>query len=213
MNIAVIGTGNVGRTLGTRWARAGHRVVFGSRHPESQKIQQLLADVGDNACADAPDEAVVASDVVVLATPWDATEDAVRNAGDLTGKIVVDCTNPLRPDLSGLSLGHDTSAAEQVAAWATGAHVVKAFNTTGTGNMAAPRYGEAALTMFVCGDDAGARAKVAALAEDLGFEAADAGPLRAARYLEPLAMLWIHLAYAQGFGPDFGFKLLRRPAP
>ena len=210
MKIAVIGTGNVGSVLGTRWAQKGHQVVFGSRDPEGEKAQQLVAGAGPNACAASPAEAAAVSDVVVFATPWQATEDAIAGAGDLAGKVVVDCTNPLKPGLTGLEMGLDTSAGEQVAAWAAGARVVKAFNTTGSSNMQDPHYDGEPLAMFICGDDEAARQSVAALAEDLGFEAVEAGGLKMARYLEPLAMLWISLAYGQGLGPNFGFRLVRR---
>ena len=91
-----------------------------------------------------------------------------------------------------------------------GARVVKAFNTTGAGNMANPKFGTQAATMFICGDDESAKATVGKLAEELGFEAVDAGPLMAARYLEPLAMLWIHLALKMGWGTNFAFKILKR---
>ena len=210
MKIAVIGTGNVGGTLGTRWAQQGHQVVFGSREPEGEKAQHLVAGAGPNTCAATAADAAAASDVVVFATPWSVTERTIISAGNLTGKIVVDCTNPLKPDLSGLDVGFDTSAGEQVAAWAAGARTVKAFNTTGSGNMQDPHYDGEPLTMFICGDDAEAKQAVATLAEDLGFEVVDAGGITAARTLEPLAMLWISLAYAHGFGPNFGFRLVRR---
>ena len=88
--------------------------------------------------------------------------------------------------------------------------MVKAFNMTGSGNMARPGYEEGALSMFLCGDDAEAKGIVGALAAELGFEVVDAGPLTSARYLEPLAMLWIHLAYGMQMGPDIGFRLMRR---
>jgi predicted dinucleotide-binding enzyme len=210
MKLAIIGTGNVGSVLGTRWARSGHTVAFGSRHPESEKTQHVVAGAGPNASAASIADAVAGADVVVLATPWSGTQAALAAAGDLTGTIVVDCTNPLRPGRAGLAVGTDTSGGEHVAAWADGARVVKALNTTGSGNMAAPRYGDQAVTLFLCGDDAEAKQTVAKLAETLGFEVVDAGALTAARYLEPLAMLWIHLAYAQGHGPNIAFKLLRR---
>jgi NADPH-dependent F420 reductase len=208
MKIAVIGTGNVGSTLGTRWAQAGHTVLFGTRHPDDQKTRALLQEAGPNACAETQARAPEGADVVVLATPWPATEAVVRGLGDLGGKILVDCTNPIRE--SALAVGHDTSGGEQVASWAVGARVVKAFNSTGAKNMGDPDYGTVPLALFLCGDDADAKGTVAGLAEALGFEAVDCGPLRAARYLEPLAMLWIHLAYTEGFGPDIGFALLRR---
>jgi len=145
----------------------------------------------------------------VLATPWAGTEDALRNAGDLSGRIVLDCTNPLSPDMSGL-VG-DKSAAEQVASWAKGAKVVKIFNSTGFKNMDNPKYGDDRVTMFYCGDDAEAKKVAAGLAEGLGFEAVDAGPLSEARSLEYLALLWIHLAYGPAkLGPGIAFKLVRR---
>jgi len=214
MEIGVIGAGNVGGTLGRRWAQAGHTVVFGVREPNEAKVRTLLASAGANARADRVEEVTAASAVVVLTVPWEAAHDTVRNAGDLTGKVLVDATNPVALGLEGLRqgllVGHTTSAAEQVATWARGARVVKAFNTTGFGNMHDPRYGSQAATMFLCGDDTEAKAVVTQLGEELGFEMLDAGPLRIARLLEPLAMLWIHLAVFQGFGPDFAFTLQRR---
>jgi len=149
-------------------------------------------------------------EVILLATPWSGTEQALRSAGNLSGKIVLDATNPLKADLSGLALGHTTSGGEQVAAWAAGAKVVKIFNTTGFGNMENPKYRDTTATMFYCGDDEAAKAAGARLAADLGFEPVDAGPLAQARTLEPLALLWISLAYFQKQGPNIAFKLLRR---
>jgi len=210
MNVAVIGSGNVGSALGKGWAKKGHNVVFGVRNPADHKVKALLKDVGSNARAEAVSEAAASGDVVVFATPWKATQDAIRSAGDLTGKIVFDCTNPLKPDLSGLEVGHTTSAAEQVASWTSGAKVVKIFNTTGANNMENSRYPGGAPVMFYCGDDAGAKKAAKQLASDLGFEPIDAGGLAIARLLEPLAMLWIHLAYAQRMGRDFAFSILRR---
>lgn len=146
---------------------------------------------------------------MLLATPWGAAQDALRAAGDLKGKILVDATNPLKPDFSGLALGHTTSAGEEVARWAPGARVVKAFNTIGAQHMTDPRIAGQRPSMFVCGDDPAAKQTVAGLAEALGFEPVDAGPLTQARLLEPLAMLWISLAYAHGLGTNIGFRLLR----
>jgi hypothetical protein len=209
MRIAVIGIGMVGGTLGRRWAREGQEVMFGVREPSSEKVGQLLAEAGANARVGSVAEAAAFGEVVVLATPWSGTEDAIRTAGDLSGKVVLDCTNPLAPDMSGL-VG-DRSAAEQVAAWAKGAKVVKIFNSTGFKNMDDPKYGDDRVTMFYCGDDAEAKKVAAGLAEGLGFEPVDAGPLSEARSLEYLALLWIHLAYGPAkLGPGIAFKLIRR---
>ena len=101
-------------------------------------------------------------------------------------------------------------AGEQVAGWARGGRVVKAFNTAGSGTMADPAFGPEAVTMFICGDDDAAKTKVAKLAEEMGFEVADTGPLVTSRYLEPLAMLWIQLAYGQGWGTEFAFRITKR---
>ncbi|PYM80921.1 MAG: F420-dependent NADP oxidoreductase [Candidatus Rokuibacteriota bacterium] len=210
MKIGIIGAGNIGGTLGRAWAAKGHEVVFGVRDPRGPKVQELVKATGGKARAASPAEAAAHGEVVLLATPWAAAQAALRGAGDLTGKILVDATNPLRPDLSGLTLGHTTSAAEEVARWAPGAKVVKAFNTIGAQHMANPRFGTQSASMLICGDDAAAKKAVLALAEVLGFDPVDAGPLTQARLLEPLAMLWISLAYAYGHGADIAFKLLRR---
>lgn len=209
MRIAILGAGNVGSALGGRWAAAGHEVVFGVRNSSSAKVRSVLKASGAGARAASTAEAVAGADVVVLATPWSSTEAALSSAGDLDGKIVIDCTNPLA-SLEGLEIGHSTSGGEQVAAWAPGAKVVKTFNTTGANNMADPGYGGARLVMPICGDDAEAKAAVAGLVAELGFEPLDAGPLARARQLEQLAVLWIALAYQQGLGREFGFVLARR---
>jgi hypothetical protein len=210
MKIAIIGIGNVGSALGRRWAAARHDVVFGVRDPAGSKAQSVVREAGPPTRAATVDAAAAFGDVVVLATPFDATEDAIRQAGGLAGKIVVDCTNPLRSDLSGLSVGHTTSAGETVARWAPQARVVKALNTTGAGNMLDPRYPDGTAAMFVCGDDLAAKATVSELVAALGFDVVDAGPLTQARLLEPLAMLWISLAYRQQLGPGIAFRLMRR---
>jgi 8-hydroxy-5-deazaflavin:NADPH oxidoreductase len=210
MKIGIIGSGNVGGTLGTRWAQAGHHVVFGSRNPGSDAMRQLTAEAGATTRAAPFNEAVEASEVLLLATPWPATKAAVEGLGDLTGKVLIDATNPLLPNLAGLEYGATTSGAEQVADWAHGAKVVKAFNTVGFNVMANPAFGPGRPVMFYCGDDAGAKGMVKPLVDDLGFESVDAGPLSQARLLEPLALLWISLALFHGQGREFAFSLLRR---
>ncbi len=209
MKIAIIGTGNVGRALGTSWANKGHQVIFGSRDPHSEKVRQALAAAGSNASAATLAEAGAAAEVIVLATPWDSMPQVIESLGEVSGKIIVDATNPIGPGFQ-LALGTTTSGAEQVAAWAVGARVVKAFNTTGWENMADPIYQGGPITMFLCGDDAEAKVVVAGLAQDLGFEVADTGPLSTVRYLEPLAMVWIHLAIVQKQGRQIAFKIVKR---
>ncbi len=210
MKIAILGAGSVGGALGKRLAAAGHEIHFGVTDPQSEKTQRLISEIG--AKAGTVVEAAANAEVILLATPWNAVPDALRNAGDVQGKIIVDCTNPLAMSAGGLGLtiGFDTSGAEQIAAMVPGAHVVKAFNQTGFGNMAEPSFGDRRSVMFVCGDDAASRAAVCKLSEDVGFETIDAGALRIARLLEPLAMLWIHLSFSTDLKRDFALALLRR---
>jgi predicted dinucleotide-binding enzyme len=210
MLISILGAGNVGGTLGRAWARKGYDVFFGVPRPQDAKTQELLKTIGGKARAGSVAEAAAAGDVVVLATPWPATRDAIQAAGDLTGKVVVDCTNPLKEDFSGLVVGHTSSGAEQVAQWARGARVYKAFNQVGFGIMDNPTFDGRRAVLFICGDDAAQKPTVLKLASDIGFEAIDAGGLVIARLLEPYGMLWIHLALKRGLGRDFAFGLLRR---
>jgi predicted dinucleotide-binding enzyme len=210
MKIAILGTGNVGGALARVWTRKGHEVLFGTREPQSVKVQDLVANLGKRAKADTPERAAQAAEVVVLATPWSAARETIESCGKLAGKLLIDCTNPLAPDLSGLSIGGSTSGGEQVAQWTGGAPVFKAFNTTGAENMARAAEFAQKPVMFYCGNDNAWRPTVAKLVEDLGFEAVDAGHLSGARWLEPLAMLWIHSAYKGGLGTDWAFAVARR---
>jgi predicted dinucleotide-binding enzyme len=210
MRIGVIGAGNVGGILGRSWGQKGHDVMFGVPNPTALKVRELLKATGGKAKAGGVAEAAAHGEVVVFATPWAATQDAVRQAGDLAGKVILHCTNPLKEDLSGLAFGHTTSGAEQVAAWASSQRVVKVFNSSGFENMAQPSYGGTAITMFFAGDDAQAKRVAAQLAKELGFDPVDAGPLANARLLEPLALLWIYLAVRQGHGTDIAYKLVHR---
>jgi 8-hydroxy-5-deazaflavin:NADPH oxidoreductase len=210
MTIGMLGSGNVGGALGVRWAKAGHEIVFGTRDPQAKDIQQLLLQTGGKARAASLAEAARAGDALLLATPWPATQQILTGLGDLSGKILMDATNPLLPDLSGLTDGTTTSGAEQVAKWARGAKVVKAFNTVGSNIMANSNFGAGRPVLFYCGDDAPAKQVTKQLAEALGFEAVDAGPLSQARLLEPFALLWISMALVHGLGREFAFQLLRR---
>jgi 8-hydroxy-5-deazaflavin:NADPH oxidoreductase len=213
MRIGILGAGSVGGTLGRRWAKEkGHEVRFGVPRPDEPKYRELAAKAGKTAKATTVEEAAAFGEVVVLATPWEAAKDALKTAGAgaLAGKPLLDCTNPLKEDLSGLAVGFDESAAENVQRWAPEARVVKIFNTTGANNMEDPRYGGSGVTMLHCGDDKAAKETAAALARDLGFEPLDAGALTQARLLEPLAMLWISLAYGGGLGREIAFRLVKR---
>jgi len=208
MKIGIIGTGKLGTNLGKIWADKGHEILFGSRDPVRAKSLEstLEKDVKGGTYSEAANFA----DVIVLAVPWSAVQESIEEVGDLNGKILIDCTNAVAPKLGGLLMGHTTSAAEKIAEWAKGAKVVKAFNTLGAENLADGQILEQGPSTFICGDDLKAKSVVKELGIDLGFDVVDAGPLKKARLIEPLAMLWIELAYNQGLGTCIAFKLLRR---
>lgn len=208
MSITILGAGHVGMALGQALTRRGESVVYGV--PEPGKYASAVAALGPQARLTTTDEAIAASELVILAVPHGATAAIAQALPDWQGKVLVDATNPLAPGLAGLTLGTTTSGAELLAQQARGARVVKAFNTTGAENMADAAYPGGLPMMPVCGDDAVARQRVMALAALIGFEPVDLGPLMAARYLEPFAMTWIHLAFRQGMGRQFAFGLLRR---
>ena len=210
MRIAIVGTGSVGSALGTRWSKAGHAVTFGSRHPESEKVLELLEECAPGTKAVGPRQSIAGADVVLLAVPWPATRQTLADLGDLGGRVLIDCSNPLTADFSGIELGHSTSAAEEIARWAPSARVVKAFNSASAKVMHDPKFGDHRAAMFYCGDDPAAKDLVKQLVVTLDFDPVDAGPLASARYLEPLAMLYIHLAFKQGWGSNCAFKMLKR---
>jgi len=207
MNIAIIGAGRVGSTLGERLVALGHEVTYGVRHPKDAKYE-ALASGGANVRGIR--EAVATAEIAILATPWNAAEAALASAGDFAGKPLLDATNPIGPGLS-LTHGHGDSGGEQVQRWAKSARVVKVFNTTGVENLQNPSYPAGALAMFLCGDDADACRIAESLVGTLGFEAVVVGELSRCRWLEPMAMIWIQLAVRTG-NRNFGFGMFRRAA-
>jgi NADPH-dependent F420 reductase len=213
MKIGIIGAGNIGGTLGTQWLNKGHDVMFGVRDKNNPRVQAILnspAGQGREARLGSVGEAGDFGTVIVLAVPWTAVPEVLRATANLQNKILVDCTNPLSPGLTGLAIGFSTSAAEEIERMAKGARVVKAFNTLGSGNLTNLSFGPIQADTFICGNDDQAKSVVKNLAEDIGFNVVDSGPLTQARLLEPLAMLWISLAYRYGYGPDIAIKLLKR---
>jgi NADPH-dependent F420 reductase len=206
--VALIGTGNVGAALGQRFAEHGHTIVYGSRNPAAADVRELLAATGHDAVALLPAEAAARADIVVLAVPWNAAEDVVRGLGDLRGKILVDPTNPRVMAGDGFAdYPIEDSIAERIARLAPGAHVVKAFNTLGSETMLDPQVANGPVTIPLVGDDRAAKARVAALAREIGLEAVDVGPLRHARILEGL-----HYLRANAFGGRINFHLPRDTA-
>ena len=189
--------------------RGATRYVLAFLTPTAIKFVLLSRSLGDRAKAATNAMAAEIADVVVLAVRWGAAEKALRAAGDLNGKILIDATNPLAPDLSGLVVGNTWSAGEQVEAW-TGAKVVKAFNTIGSVLFGVTDFAGMRADGFYCGDDIAAKTFVSNLIAEIGMDPVDVGPLRNARLLEPMALLWIDLANNRGWGRNHAFKLLRR---
>lgn len=196
MKVTLIGTGNMGAALAGHIAKAGHTLTISGR--DATKATALAQSVGATFKGKG---AADGADLVVLATGYADALPALEAAGTLDGKVVVDITNPLTPDYMGLTLGHSTSAAEEIQKALPKARVVKAFNTVFAQVLAAgPKLAGETVLVYFAGDDAAAKAAVKALIESTGFAAVDAGGLRNARYLEPLAGLNIYLGYGAGHG-------------
>jgi 8-hydroxy-5-deazaflavin:NADPH oxidoreductase len=211
MKIAIIGSGNVGGALATGWSRSGHEILLGVRDTSAPDVKSLCERT--HAVARSPREAASAGEVVVLALPWNAAEEAVSSlAAALAGKIVIDCMNPLvfRDGRLSLDLGFSTSGAETVARWAPQARVVKTLNQVGAEIMADVSGFSSPPVMLMAGNDPSAKATVARLLKDLGFDPLDAGDLSQARLLEPFGMVWINQAMRQGKGRDWAFAALSR---
>jgi predicted dinucleotide-binding enzyme len=201
MKVAIIGTGNVGKSLYEGFLRAGCEVRFGSRHPEKSETSGTMAQK----------EAAKWGDIVVFAVPYGAVSETLESIGinALKGKIVVDVTNVLNQNWE-LALGFATSGAEELAKQIPGAKVLKAFNTVFAANQSKGRIDGEALTLFVAGDDAGAKKTLMDLGRKIGFDPVDAGPLKSARYLEPMGVMIIGMAFgAQKMGAGIGYKLVR----
>ena len=190
MKIAIIGSGHIGGGLGKAWTSKGHSVSFAGREPGSVK------------------SSVANAEVVVLAMPYPAMDSVLAEAGDCAGKLVIDCTNAVAPGFT-LQFGHTTSAAEELQKKLPKAHVFKSFNAQGAENLENPVYGGVKATNFFCGDDAHGKTVLTQLVADVGFEPVDAGPLKSARLLEPLMLLWVSASKSLGTR-DIAFKLLRR---
>ena len=199
MNITLIGTGNMGSALATQLTRAGHALRITARDPAKA---EALAAANPGAVAATPANALDGSDVVIVATGYADAVSALRSLGSLTGKVVIDITNPLTADYMGLTLGYDTSAAEEIAKAVPEAEVVKAFNTLFAQVLAdGPQFADGQVApAFFAGDSERAKQTAKALIESLGYTPVDAGPLKNSRYLEPLAALNIYLGYGAGLG-------------
>ena len=206
--IAIIGTGRVASALGPQFAKLGHEIVYGSRNPARDSVRGLVANTGDGATIASPSAAAQQSRIVVLATPWTATEQVVKGLGDLSGKIIVDPTNAYAQAGDGLrKVGVEPSAAELIQSWAPEAKVVKAFNTLNSATMADPSSAGGPVTIPIVGDDQEAKAVVADLVTGIGLEVVDLGPLRYAYVVEGMLIVWMN---ARIMGHPFEFHLRPR---
>ena len=198
----------MGRALGKLWAQQGHDIYFGSR--EAARGVTVAGEIGQGVQGGSVRDSAEFCDVALLAIPWYAFTDierAVETA--LDNKIVIDCINPLRSTGS-LALGHKWSAGEEIQKTLHRSHVVKAFNHLYWSALDNPTYQGEAASLFYCSNYEDAKAVVIQLGSEMGFEPVDAGPIKNARLLEPLAALWMQLAFVTHQGIDTAFKLIRR---
>ncbi len=196
MKVGIIGSGTVGQTLATGFGKHGHQVMLGTRDPRKKEVQQWLS-ANPGAAAGTFEQTAKFGELIVVATLGRAAEEAVTLAGtsNLAGKVVMDTTNPLsdEPPVEGVlrfTTGPNESLAEKIQARIPQSRVVKAFNSVGAARMVNPKFQQGTPTMFICGDDAAAKATVSEVATQFGWEPFDCGGLIAARALEPLCMLW-----------------------
>jgi len=207
LNIGVIGSGNMGASMGKIWAAKGHKVLF-SFSKDREKPRAVAATAGSNAHAGTPAEAVAFGELVLLSVPW-AVPEALKAAGNFDGKILFSCVNCLKPDFSGLEVGTSTSAAEEIVKLVPGAKAVEAIPPMAQILAAdSRRLDGRQISVYYCGNDAVAKASVASLLRDRDLDPVDAGPLTSARCIEPAGMLCVQLAYGMGMGTKLVMKLL-----
>jgi predicted dinucleotide-binding enzyme len=211
MRIGILGSGLMGGKLGTIFARAGHQVVF-SYARNIGKLERIARQAGDNARAGTPSEAVEASDALLLAVHWSRVNDVLKQAGDLSGKVIVSCVLPTKGNI-GLVVGRTSSGAELLARKLGKGRLVAAFGTVPSevffDVFKARRRTRRRPSLMHCGGDRKARKVAVRLIRDAGFEPVDAGPLRIARYLEPFALAMAQLAYESGKGPEIAYRIER----
>jgi len=211
MRIGILGSGLMGGKLGTLFARAGHEVVF-SYARSARKLKRLAREAGDRAEAGTPAEAVRKADALLLAVHWSRLSDVLRQAGHLSGKVLVTCSLPMNKNDTALVLGRTRSGAEALAAKVRGARVVSAFGTVPSEALFAvyeARRRKRRPSLVYCGDHAPAKKIAARLIRDLGFDPVDVGPLRVARYMEPFALLVAQIAYEGDAGPEVAYRFER----
>jgi predicted dinucleotide-binding enzyme len=211
MRVGILGSGLMGAKLGTIFARAGHEVVF-SYARSTDKLEKLARDAGEQARVGTPGEAAKDADALLLAVHWSRTDDVLKQAGELKGKVVLTCSLPMDAENTKLIIGNTTSGAEDLAKKIPNARVVSAFNTIPSEvlfGVYEARRKKPRPSLVYCGDDADGKAVAAELIRDAGFDPLDAGSLRSARYTEPFALLVAELAYEGEGGPELAYRFER----
>jgi len=211
MRIGILGSGLMGAKLGTIWARAGHEVVF-SYARSKEKLNKLARDAQGKARAGTPSDAAQDADALLLAVHWSRVDDVLKQAGDVSGKVILSCSLPMNADDTGLVIAHTSSGAEELAKKVSKARIVSAFNTVPSEvlfGVFEARRKNGKPSLVYCGDDAGSKKIAAQLIRDVGFAPIDAGPLRIARYTEPFALLVAQLAYEGDGGPELAYRFER----
>ena len=212
MRIGILGSGLMGGKLGTVFARAGHEVVFSYSH-SPRKLKRLAREAGGRARAGTPREAASDADALLLAVHWTRVDDVLKQAGDLSGKVIVSCSLPMDKDDTRLVVARTSSGAEALAKKVRKAAVVAAFGTVPSEVLfdvfAAKRRRRRRPSLLYCGDDQHAKDVAVRLIRDAGFEPVDAGPLKIARYLEPFTLAVAQLAYEGDGGPEIAYRIER----
>jgi 8-hydroxy-5-deazaflavin:NADPH oxidoreductase len=212
MRIGILGSGLMGGKLGIIFARAGHEVVFSYARSE-QKLKTLAKNAKGKATHGTPGEAALNADALLLAVHWSRVDDVLKQAGDLSGKVVISCSLPMNADDTKLVIAHTSSGAEALAGKIRKAGVVSAFSTVPSEVLFdvfdAKRRTRRRPSLVYCGDDRDANEVAASLIRDVGFEPVDAGPLRIARYLEPFSLAMAQLAYEGDEGPQIAYRIER----
>jgi hypothetical protein len=211
MRVGILGSGLMGAKLGTLFARAGHEVVF-SYARSARKLERLARQAPGRARAGTPAEAARDADAVLLAVHWSRVAQVLKQAGDLSGKVIVSCSLPMNKSDTALVIGGSSSGAEQLAKKVRTARVVAAFGTVPSEvlfSVFAARRKSRRPSLVYCGDDRHAKGLTATLIRDVGFDPVDAGPLRVARYTEPFTLLIAQLAYESGAGPELAYRFER----
>lgn len=217
MKVGVLGSGDVGKVLAAGIKAAGHNVMIATRSPSSGKLDTWLAGDGKGVQVGTFSQTAAFGEVLVFVVGWSHAKETIELADPVNfkGKVVLDVTNPLGFEQEGkppvLVLGHTDSAGEQVQRWLQDARVVKWFNIVGNVQMINPDFGGDKPDMFICGNDASAKATANQLSQDLGWPPViDLGDISKSRYLEPMGMVWITHLYNNGFNSNHAFKLLRK---